>query len=66
MAIERLKIYNQQINKKPAAPVRKPLQPLHFGPPKVIKPVVLPHVTGNPYQKPSAELLKPRITGTQF
>lgn len=69
MAIERLKVYKQHQNSKPlmqGPAIRKPIQPLHFGPPKVIKPIVLPHVTGNPYQKPSADLLKPRINSIQF
>ena len=68
ITIERLRLYNEHQNKlkKQQQTKYQPTAPLHFGPAKVIKPGPLPHITINPYQKPSVDLIKPRITGIQF
>ncbi|EAY03124.1 CMGC family protein kinase [Trichomonas vaginalis G3] len=68
MTIERIKIYNQQHPAKMShAQNRKVAQPsLHFGMPKVVKPTVLPQIRVNPYQKPSADVIKPRMQGVKI
>ena len=66
--IERLRHYNEVHSKLRPQQQQKHAAPLHFGPPKVVKPTPgpLPHITVNPYQRPNAELIKPRITNLQF
>ena len=68
VTIERLRLYNEKQNKlkKRQQPKYQPQQGLHFGPAKVIKPGPHPHLTINPYQKPNADLIKPRITGLKY
>lgn len=68
LTIERIKAYNQQHPSKinPIQSRRHQPPSLHFGMPKVVKPAILPHITVNPYQKPSADVIKPRMQKIRF